>query len=178
MRGYRLKMRKRNDRREVPGRVGRVWGGRPKAGLRVLTGRCRIATGKACAPLSLRPGAAHRQQPAAPEPERPRGDIVNAFRQEGWKVLEAATGVAVLELLREACSIDLLVTDIGLGDDTITGWDVAEAVRTKHAEVPVIYASGGPDNEGRRVPKSVFLCKPVDTNELMLTCSKLRSTGR
>jgi CheY-like chemotaxis protein len=107
-----------------------------------------------------------------------REDIVNAFRQEGWKVLEAATGVAVLELLREACSIDLLVTDIGLGDDTITGWDVAEAVRTKHAEVPVIYASGGPDNEGRRVPKSVFLCKPVDTNELMLTCSKLRSTGR
>jgi hypothetical protein len=24
------------DRREVPGRVGRVWGGRPEAGLRVL----------------------------------------------------------------------------------------------------------------------------------------------
>ena len=72
-------------------------------------------------------------------------------------MLEAATGDGVVQLLREACSIDLLVTDIGLGDDAITGWDVAEAVRTKHAEVPVIYASGGPDNEGRRVPKSVCL---------------------
>ena len=26
-----VEMRKRNDRREVPGRVGRVWGGRPEA---------------------------------------------------------------------------------------------------------------------------------------------------
>jgi CheY-like chemotaxis protein len=58
----------------------------------------------------------------------------------------------------------------------MTGWDVAEAVRKKHPEVPVIYASGGRNNERRRVPKSVFLSKPVDTNELMLTCSKLRST--
>jgi CheY-like chemotaxis protein len=107
-----------------------------------------------------------------------REDIANAFRQEGWRVLEAATGEEVLQLLREARSIDLVVTDIGLADDAMTGWDVAEAVRTKHAEVPVVYASGGPDNDGRRVPKSVFLCKPVDTNELMLTCSKLRSTRR
>jgi CheY-like chemotaxis protein len=107
-----------------------------------------------------------------------REDIVNAFLRERWTVLESATGAGALELLREACSIDLLVTDIALGDYNMTGWDVAEAVRTKHAEVPVIYASGGSDNEGRRVPKSVFLCKPVDTNELLLTCSKLRSTGR
>jgi hypothetical protein len=46
MSGYRLKIRKRNDRREVPGRVGRVWGGRPEAGLRVLTGRCPIGNGE------------------------------------------------------------------------------------------------------------------------------------
>ena len=30
--------------------VGRVWGGRPEAGLRVLTRRCPSAMGKACAP--------------------------------------------------------------------------------------------------------------------------------
>jgi hypothetical protein len=41
--------RNAEDRREVPGRVGRVgrvWGGRPEAGLRVLTRRCPIARGK------------------------------------------------------------------------------------------------------------------------------------
>jgi CheY-like chemotaxis protein len=105
-----------------------------------------------------------------------REDIAHAFRQEGWTVLVAATGEGVLQLLRQARSIDLLVTDIDLGNDAMTGWDVAEAVRKKHPEVPVIYASGGLNNERRRVPKSVFLSKPVDTNELMLTCSKLRST--
>jgi CheY-like chemotaxis protein len=107
-----------------------------------------------------------------------REDMVNAFRQEGWTVLEAATGEGVLQPLREARSIDLLITDIELGNGAMTGWDVAEAVRKKHPEVPVIYASGGQVNERRRVPKSVFLSKPVDTNELMLTCSKLRSIGR
>ena len=93
-----------------------------------------------------------------------REDIANAFREEGWTVLEAATGEGGAPAFREAHSIDLVVTDIGLADDAMTGWDVAEAVRMKHAEVPVIYASGAPDNEGRRVPKSVFLCKPVDTD--------------
>jgi two-component system, response regulator PdtaR len=107
-----------------------------------------------------------------------REDIANAFRKEGWTVLEAAAGEGVLQHLREAHSIDLVVTDIGLADEAMTGWDVAEAVRMRHAGVPIIYASGGPDNEDRRVPKSVFLRKPVDTDELMLTCSKLRSTGR
>jgi CheY-like chemotaxis protein len=103
-----------------------------------------------------------------------REDIASAFRKEGWTGLEAATGEGVLQHLRGSCSIDILVTDIELGNDAMNGWDVAEAIRKKHPEVPVIYASGGPDNERRRVPKSVF--KPVDTNELMLTCSKLRLT--
>jgi CheY-like chemotaxis protein len=106
-----------------------------------------------------------------------REDIANGFRQEGWMVLEAATGAKALELLREAKSIDLVITDIGLAD-AMTGWDVAEAVRIMYPEVPVIYASGAPDNDGRRVPASVFLSKPVTTRALMLTCSRLLSTGR
>jgi hypothetical protein len=57
-----------------------------------------------------------------------REDIANAFRKEGWTVLEAATGEGVLQHLREAHSIDLVVTDIGLADEAMTGWDVAEAV--------------------------------------------------
>ena len=70
-----------------------------------------------------------------------REDIANGFRQEGWMVLEAATGAKALELFREAKSIDLVITDIGLAD-AMTGWDVAEAVRIMYPEVPVIYASG------------------------------------
>ena len=73
-----------------------------------------------------------------------REDIVTDLRQEGCAVLEAATGVGALQALREAEKDDLLITDIGLAD-ALTGWDVAEAFRTSHPEVPVIYASGNPE---------------------------------
>jgi CheY-like chemotaxis protein len=94
-----------------------------------------------------------------------REDIANGFRQESWMVLEAATGAKALELLRAAKSIDLVITDIGLAD-AMTGWDVAEAVRIMYPEVPVIYASGAPDNDGRRVSESVFMSKPLTAHDL------------
>ena len=37
-----------------------------------------------------------------------REDIVTDLRQEGWAVLEAATGVGALKTLREAEKVDLL----------------------------------------------------------------------
>jgi CheY-like chemotaxis protein len=103
-----------------------------------------------------------------------REDIANQFRQEGWRVLEAATGAEALELLRHGQSIDILVTDIRLAD-AMTGWDVAEAVRMMYPKVPVIYASGGLDNDGRRVLDSVSLSKPMTAHDVLLACSKLRS---
>ena len=101
-----------------------------------------------------------------------REDMVTDLRQEGWAVLEAATGAGALQTLREAEKVDLLITDIKLAD-ALTGWDVAEAFRTSHPEVPVIYASGNPANNHRRVAGSVFLCKPVAASELTAICRKL-----
>ena len=103
-----------------------------------------------------------------------REDIANWFRQEGWMVLEAARGAKALELVREAQTIDVVITDIGLAD-AMTGWDVAEAVRIISPEVPVIYASGEPDNDGRRVSESVFMSKPLTAHDLLLACSRLLS---
>ena len=101
-----------------------------------------------------------------------RGDIAAQFRQEGWQVLEAETGAEALELLRTGQSIDILVTDITLAD-SITGWDVAEALRTLHPQVPVIYASGGRDIDSRRVLHSVSLRKPFSGHDLLSAGSKL-----
>jgi CheY-like chemotaxis protein len=105
-----------------------------------------------------------------------REDIANQFRQEGWMVIEAATGAKALAVLRERGGIDVLVTDISLADE-MTGWDVAEAVRIMYPEVPVIYASGAPDAQGRGVQNSVSLSKPMSAHDLLLACSKLLSTG-
>jgi CheY-like chemotaxis protein len=105
-----------------------------------------------------------------------REDIANQFRQEGWMVIEAATGAKALAVLRERGGIDVLVTDISLADE-MTGWDVAEAVRIMYPEVPVIYASGAPNAQGRGVQNSVSLSKPMSAHDLLLACSKLLSTG-
>jgi CheY-like chemotaxis protein len=87
-------------------------------------------------------------------------------------VLEAATGAGALQALHEAGKVDLLITDIGLAD-ALTGWEVAEAFRMSHPEVPVIYASGNPANDHRRVAGSIFLSKPIAVSELTATCRKL-----
>jgi len=101
-----------------------------------------------------------------------REDFVLHLQQEGWVVLEAFTGAGALKALREAKIVDLLITDIGLGD-AITGWDVAEAFRVSRPIAPVIYASGNPDNDARRVEGSVFLSKPVVISWLLATCRRL-----
>jgi CheY-like chemotaxis protein len=105
-----------------------------------------------------------------------REDVANQFRQEGWMVVEAATGAEALAALRELGGIDVLVTDIRLADE-VTGWDVAEAVRVMYPEVPVIYASGALNDQGREVPGSVSLNKPMSAHDLLLACSKLLLTG-
>jgi CheY-like chemotaxis protein len=80
--------------------------------------------------------------------------------------LDGARGCnGALELVREAQTIDGVITDIGLAD-AMTGWDVAEAVRIMSPEVPVIYASGERDNDGRRVSESVFMSKPLTAHDL------------
>jgi hypothetical protein len=57
---------------------------------------------------------------------------------------------SALQMLREVKPVDLLFTDINLGD-AVTCWNVAAAGRLLDTSLAVIYASGGPDDPGRRV---------------------------
>jgi two-component system, response regulator PdtaR len=101
-----------------------------------------------------------------------RADIVLGLQQEGWMVHEASTGDGALKVLLETKVVDLLITDIGLAD-ALTGWDVAEALRASRSMAPVIHASGGPKNDARQVPGSVFLSKPVVISRLWAACRSL-----
>ena len=106
-----------------------------------------------------------------------RADIVLGLQEEGWTVLEASTGDGALKVLLETKIVDLLITDIGLAD-AVTGWDVAEAFRTSRPMAPVIYTSGGPNDDARQVPGSVFLSKPVVIPRLLEACRHLvQGTG-
>jgi CheY-like chemotaxis protein len=101
-----------------------------------------------------------------------RQGIVNELQDVGLTVLEAATGGGALTILRDRQEVDLLVTDIQL-TDAVAGWDVAEAFRGVNAKLPVIYASGNPSNNHRRVAGSVFLGKPVEPSKLVKACGEL-----
>ena len=104
-------------------------------------------------------------------------DVVEWFRQQGWSVLKTGIGAGALQMLREVDRVHLLFTDINLAD-AITGWDVAEAGRVSHPDLAVIYASEGPKDHARLVPRSVFLSKPVSPDDIRLACSRLMPVAR
>jgi CheY-like chemotaxis protein len=89
----------------------------------------------------------------------------------GWIVREAESGETALTILQGG-GVALLITDIRLGG-TITGWDLAETAREENADLPVVYVSGNPLLEARRVLGSIFLAKPCDTAKLVRVCKAL-----
>lgn len=94
------------------------------------------------------------------------------FRADGWTVLEAGSSERAVLLLGANQHIDALVTDIQL-DGLLTGWDVADAFRAMHRDIPVIYASGNPSDPARWVADSVFFTKPCRTGNLVDACRML-----
>jgi CheY-like chemotaxis protein len=106
-----------------------------------------------------------------------RDGFAEWFRRQGWSVLETAIGAGALQMIREVDRIHLLFTDINLAD-AVTGWDVADAGRMWHPDLAVIYASGGPKDHARLVPRGLFLSKPVSPDDMMVACSRLMPAAR
>jgi CheY-like chemotaxis protein len=101
-----------------------------------------------------------------------RQHLAEEFGAVGWTVLEAGSGEGAVDILRSGAQIDILVTDIRLGNG-ITGWDVADAFRGEHPKLPVVYVSANPSSDPRRVEGSVFLNKPCVIETLLATCRNL-----
>jgi CheY-like chemotaxis protein len=97
-----------------------------------------------------------------------RGFIAGHLREAGYEVLEAGSGEEAIDLLRttDHPPISLVFTDVQLGG-SVTGWDVAEAFRKAHPEIPVIYTSGLTQSRNRQVPRSTFLHKPYLPSDIV-----------
>jgi two-component system cell cycle sensor histidine kinase/response regulator CckA len=104
------------------------------------------------------------------EDEAPvRAFAVRALRMRGYKVMEADSGEAALELLAGlATRVDLIVTDVILPGTDGPTW-VREALETRPG-VRVVFMSGyAEDAFGERkatIPGSAFLPKPFSLSEL------------
>jgi CheY-like chemotaxis protein len=96
--------------------------------------------------------------------------IALEFEISGFDVIEAETAEAALTRLRDVRKLDLLFTDIRLPG--MDGWWLATEVRARHAETPVIYASGNPET-GQRLPRSEFLQKPYRPDQIFAAAAGL-----
>lgn len=96
--------------------------------------------------------------------------ITYELKLAGFEVLEAESAEAGLALLAPGEPLDLLFTDIRLPG--MDGWQLAEEVRARYADVPVIYASGYP-NRLTPLPRSKFLQKPYLPSLVLRTAAEL-----
>ena len=97
-----------------------------------------------------------------------------ALRDLGYKVLEAPTGVAALELLQDARRrVDALVTDVGLPGG-LNGRQVADAARLERPGLPVLFITGyaGSALQDRLAPGMAVIGKPFTLDAL---ATKIRS---
>lgn len=104
-----------------------------------------------------------------------RALVARSLELAGHDVLAFATADEALAGLRCA-PIDLLVTDVELPDGD--GLDVAVALRSARAELPVLVMSGAADpttTETRavRCGAAVFMAKPFGLDALVDACERL-----
>ena len=101
--------------------------------------------------------------------------VEEALRDGGFETVVAASGEKAVELLDTADGkFRALVTDINLGRDRMSGWDVARRARELNAKFPVVYMSGesAEDWSARGVPDSIMLSKPFAPAQMVSAVSQ------
>jgi CheY-like chemotaxis protein len=105
----------------------------------------------------------------------PRLDLIDTLSDAGYEVLEVSNAHQALGYLQHERQIDVVITDIHLGDD-LTGWDVAEKFRAARPNIPIVYTSGTGGDRRRRVPGSVFFSKPCRSMDILKVCRGFAGT--
>jgi len=91
--------------------------------------------------------------------------ICSVLARKGWRTIEATDGVEALGLSIDE-SVDLLVTDYEM--PTISGLQLANAVRRRTPDVPILMISGYPACiKVARNHGYLFLQTPFEPNELI-----------
>lgn len=95
-----------------------------------------------------------------------RMQIADTLADAGWEVEEFVSAELAIEFLDQDREVKFLVTDIRL-TGTATGWDVAEAYRTKFPDLKIVYCSGNTVNLSRQVSQSEFMAKPCEMRKIL-----------
>ena len=99
--------------------------------------------------------------------------VAETLADAGFDVMQAENGDAAITLLTGLDHLDLLMTDIQMPGST-DGNDVAQAAKTRHPGLPVIYVTGRPDTLHNSMGQNdAFIRKPFGPNEVLTLIRKL-----
>jgi DNA-binding response OmpR family regulator len=102
--------------------------------------------------------------------------VEDTLTDGGFEIVMTSSGEDAIDLL-DIGNVDYraVVTDINLGRDKLTGWDVARHVREIDAQFPVVYMTGADADDwaSKGVPNSILLSKPFAQAQLLTAVSQL-----
>ncbi len=103
-----------------------------------------------------------------------------ALDEAGFAVSASANGKDAVEKLEHPSAVYVaLVTDINLGNSSVTGWDVARRARELDGAIAVVYSTGadGADWPSNGVPNSILITKPFAPAQIVTAVAQLLNTG-
>jgi CheY-like chemotaxis protein len=105
--------------------------------------------------------------------------VADRLSERGFAVYAAASGEEAMLYLDSGERMDALVTDINLPGG-MDGARLARKARQRRPELPVVYASGRYTSSdiAPLVPRSVFLAKPFDPDDVCTLLARLTATQR
>jgi DNA-binding response OmpR family regulator len=106
--------------------------------------------------------------------------LEDALDEAGFAVSVGANGKDAIEKLEhQGAAYVALVTDINLGDSSVTGWDVARRARELDGAIAVVYSTGGEgaDWSSNGVPNSILITKPFAPAQIVTAVAQLLNTG-
>ena len=105
--------------------------------------------------------------------------IAEVLCERGFNVHAVAAAEEALRYLESGPEVDVLFTDINLAG-AMDGSVLAERVREKRPELPIVYCSGrySPSALTQPVPRSIFVRKPYNPTDLCTLLERLTATSQ
>jgi CheY-like chemotaxis protein len=103
--------------------------------------------------------------------------VTATLSERGFIVHETATADEALRYMHTGGEVDVLFTDVNL-PGSMNGAELAQRARELRPDLPIVYTSGRYQlaDIGALVPRSVFVSKPYDPDDVGTLLTRL--TGR
>lgn len=100
--------------------------------------------------------------------------VATSLSEHGFLVHETATADEAWRYMHAGGKVDVLFTDINL-PGSMDGAELALRARELRPDLPIVYASGHYQSTdiGKLVPRSVFVSKPYDPDDVGMLLARL-----